>query len=195
MAINDKTIVNVLNKDKGVVAYEIPELYISRRFTAGESKQLPASELRALSWISGGKSLIKNYLVIDNQELVREILGEVEPEYYYTAEDVEKLLLYGSADQLCDALDFGYAGTASLIKDKAVEIKLNDVNKRNIILEKTGFNVTNAIMHNEESEKTVEETKTRRTAAFDAKAETVKEENSVSRRAASPYKLTLKNDN
>lgn len=195
--INEKTVVTVTNKDNGVVAYQIPEMNIYRRFNASEQKQLTAGEIRALAWISGGKSLIKNYLIIDNKELVKEILGDVEPEYFYTAKDVEELLLYGSADQLRDALDFGYEGTASLIKNKAVELKLNDIIKRDIIAEKTGFNVTNAIKNNEDSEKVITEgAKERRAAAFNsATADHTTEPEAPQRRASSPYKITLKSDN
>ena len=62
-----------------------------------------------------------------------------------------------------DALDFAPEGVVSLIKDKAVEIKLNDVYKREIIAQKTKFDVSKAIEYNEVSEK-VEEVKERRSA-------------------------------
>ena len=194
MAINnDKVIVSVTNRDNSLVGYWIPELNLKRTFNANETKKLDAEELRALAWTKGGRAVIKNHLIIDSKELIAELLGEVEPEYFYTDKDIENLLLHGSEDQLRDALDFGYDGTTETIKDKAVELKLNDVRKRDIILEKTDFNVTNAISINEESEKAVAETKVRRAAPLNSDDTPAAE--APARRAASPYKLVTKNDN
>ena len=168
MKIANDVIVNVTNRDNSMVGYWIPEMNVKRTFSAGEDKDLSAGELRALAWTKGGRAVIKNHLIIDNAELVAELLGNVEPEYFYTEADIVNLLLHGTDDQLRDALDFGYEGTTSLIKDKAVDLKLNDIRKREIILEKTKFDVTNAIRVNEESEKAVAEAKVRRAAPITA---------------------------
>ena len=156
--------VKVTNRDNSVVGYWIPELNVKRNFTKGEAKNIEADELRALAWTKGGRSVIKNHLIIDSAELVMELLGDVEPEYYYTEEEVKTLLLQGSEDQLRDALDFAPEGTIQLIKEVAVNTKLNDLRKRNIIQEATGFDITNSIRVNEESEIMPEEAKTRRAA-------------------------------
>lgn len=197
MKIANDVVVNVTNRDNSMVGYWIPEMNIKRTFNAGEDKDLTASELRALAWTKGGRAVIKNHLIIDNAELVTELLGNVEPEYFYTEEDIVNLLLYGTEDQLRDALDFGYEGTTSLIKDKAVDLKLNDIRKRDIILEKTKFDVTNAIRINEESEKAIAEAKVRRAAPINAvSTESVSE--APQRRAAAPspkFKVTVKQDN
>ena len=73
------------------------------------------------------------------------LLGKVEPEYDYTPTDIKNLLLNGSLDELLDCLDFAPEGVIEIVKDLAVELPLNDVAKREAILNKTGFNVTNAI--------------------------------------------------
>ena len=72
-------------------------------------------------------------------------MGGVEPEYHYTIKDIENLLLNGSLDSLLDCLDFAPEGVIDTVKDLAVKLPLNDMSKRKAILEKTGFNVTNAI--------------------------------------------------
>ena len=156
--------VKVTNRDSGIVGYRVPELNITRRFTKGEVKNLDAEELRALAWTKGGRNVIKNHLIIDDAKLVKELLGEVEPEYYYTEEDIIELLLNGSEDQLRDALDFAPDGAVTLIKEKAVHLELNDVKKRTIIAEATGFDVDNAIRINRESAIAPAENKTRRAA-------------------------------
>ena len=107
--------------------------------------------------------LLRDYLVLDNQEAVEELLNKVEPEYYYTEEDVKNLLINGSLDALKDCLDYAPMGTIDLVKKVAVELPLNDVAKRKAILEMTGFSVDSAIMINEETkEDNQTEIKTRR---------------------------------
>ena len=159
---NEKNMVKVTNRGTWTVGYSIPEMGIKRRFIAHESKMISAEELRKLAWIDGGRAIINNHLIIEDEALVKEIFNEVEPEYFYTEEDVIKLLTLGSEDALRDALDFAPEGVIALIKDIAVKIKLNDVRKRDIIFETTGFNVTNAIRVLEESEIVATVTKTRR---------------------------------
>jgi hypothetical protein len=57
----------------------------------------------------------------------------------------------GSLDEFLDCLDFAPEGVIDLIKTLAVELPLNDVAKREAILNKTGFNVDNAIRIRQES--------------------------------------------
>lgn len=143
----DKTeLIKVTNKGRGITGYVIPDLgNLYREFMPGETKEITMDELRKLSYIPGGKAMLKNYLLIQNEEAVAELLNEVQPEYYYTAEDVKDLLLNGSLDALKDCLDYAPAGTLDLVKKLAVELELNDVKKREAIREMLGFNVTKAI--------------------------------------------------
>ena len=164
--LEDKTMVRVTNRDNGRVGYVIPDLgNLHRVFESGESKDVSMQELRKLSWLPGGKDILENYLVLDNKDAISELLGEVEPEYHYTEDDVKVLLLTGSLDALKDCLDFAPEGTINLVKILAVELEINDILKRQAILEKTGFNVNTAIMVNHEtSEEGDSEEKTRRVA-------------------------------
>jgi hypothetical protein len=50
-----------------------------------------------------------------------------------------------------DALDFAPVGVIDLIKKFSVQLPLNDMNKRKALYEKTGFDVTKALIHDEES--------------------------------------------
>ena len=166
--LNNDTMVTLTNRGQWKVVYTVPEMHLKREFNERESKQVTAAEVRALAAKSGGKALIKNHLIISNTELVNELFYDIQPEYFYTEVEVEDLLLKGTEDQLLDALDFAPDGVKDLIKGKAVELKLNDVRKRNIIFQKLGFNVTSAIAANEESETSITETKTRRAAPIGA---------------------------
>jgi len=148
--IDNNQIIKVTNRDNGHVGYTIPDLNnLTRTFTANETKEITMNELRKLSYIPGGMVLLRDYLVLDNKEAVEELLNQVEPEYFYTEEDVKNLLLNGSLDALKDCLDYAPVGTIDLVKQMAVELPLNDVAKRKAILEMTGFNVDSAIMIND----------------------------------------------
>lgn len=185
MLANDM-IVKVTNRSNSLVGYKLPELHITRRFTKNETKHLTVQEIRALASEKGGRALIENNLIIDNQELVNEIIYNVQPEYYYTEKDVVELLLNGSNDQLLDALDFGPDGVHDMIKQKAIDLRLNDIEKRNIIYKKTGFNITKAIEANELAEVAPVETRSRRAAPIN----TSETSNVQERRTTPKYKVT-----
>ncbi|MCD8210318.1 MAG: hypothetical protein LUC37_02110 [Prevotella sp.] len=157
--------VKVINRNFGRVGYTVPEMHLHRSFAPGEEKNISEEELRQLSYLPGGQAILKDYLIVEDDDLMKELCGEQEPEYHYTEDDVRELLLHGSLDQLLDCLDFAPHGVIELVKDLAVKLKLNDVEKRDAIKEKTGFNVTKAIEINEDTEvHTQEEKPVRRSA-------------------------------
>ena len=165
--MNKDTMIKVRNRDNGTVLYKIPELNGLRRvFQPKEVKEVSFNELKKLSYLPGGMALLKDSLVIQDDEAVAALLGEVEPEYNYTPEDIKKLLQEGTLDELLDCLDFAPEGVTDLVKVIAVELPLNDVAKRDAILEKLHFNVTNAIEIKKETELPTEKTEApkRRTA-------------------------------
>lgn len=139
--------IKVTNRNCHSVGYPVPDntAGLERIFASGETKLIDFEELEKLAWAPGGMYLLKNYFVMDDEEAIELILGEVEPEYYYTAQDVKKLLVEGTVDELLDALDFGPGGVVELIRKIAVDIELPDMRKREAIQEKTGLNVTQAI--------------------------------------------------
>ena len=184
--LDKDTIIKVTNRDSGSVGYSIPELGIRRKFAQGEVKELTMNELRKLSYLPGGQVILKDCLIVHNEEALRELNPDFEPEYFYTEEDIKKLLLTGTQAEFLDCLDFAPEGVIELLKQLAVKLEINDLAKRNAIMDKTGFNVTRAIEINHES-KEVEEsevnTKQRRAAA--PKVNTAEPE-AVGRRTAAP---------
>lgn len=180
--LDKNEIVKITNRHDGRVGYSIPELgNLRRSFASGETKEVTMDELRKLSYLPGGQTLLDRYFVVGNEEAVTELVGEVEPEYYYTDEDVKNLLLTGSLDALKDCLDFAPKGVVELVKKYAVELKINDISKRKAIKDTTGFNVDMAVYINEEtSEDKVEEKKERRVTT--KKVETA----STGRRTSAP---------
>lgn len=160
------TLIKVKNRDCGTVSYTVPELNVTRLFQKGEIKEIPYNELQQLAYTIGGKVLLKECLIIENEDALNVLVGGVEPEYFYTEEDVKALLLTGSLAQLEDCLDFAPSGVIDLVKDYAVKLEVNDIAKRNAILKSTGFNVTKAIEINHASQENddVAEEKVRRAA-------------------------------
>ena len=186
--LDKKTLIKVTNRSNGRVSYGIPDSNGLRRlFHSKETKEIPMEELRKVMWSTGGAYILKNTLIIENKEAVQELFStEPEPEYYYTEDEIKQLLLTGTNDQLLDCLDFAPEGVVNVLKNLAVTMKLNDMSKREIIFEKTGFNVTNAI--NKESEKEEEPVKTERRAT---PIKTLEEEkNKTSQRRVPNYKVT-----
>lgn len=144
--INKNLEVLVSNRGHGVVGYTLAEMGgLNRQFQPGEVKRLTFEELEKLSWIPGGRYLLENELIVDNKDVIDYLLHGVEPEYYYGEKEVKYLLTEGSLDQLLDCLDFAPAGVIELVKEMAVSLPCNDVAKRQAILDKTGYNVTNAL--------------------------------------------------
>ena len=140
------TIIKICNRDDAAVFYDIPEMNgLHRVFQPNEVKEVTLGELIKLSYEPGGMDLLRNNFILNNKEAINMLLGKVEPEYDYTPTDIKNLLLNGSLDELLDCLDFAPEGVIEILKDLAVELPLNDVAKREAILNKTGFNVTNAI--------------------------------------------------
>ena len=157
--MDKNTPIKVLNRDNGAVVYSIPEMNgLTRVFQAGETKEVTYEELQKLSYIPGGSELLRDSLVIlDNSTTVEDLIGHVEPEYYYTKDDIINLMKTGSLDAFLDCLDFAPEGVKDLIKTLAVDLPLNDVSKREAILDKLGFNVDNAIRIKNESTEPQEE--------------------------------------
>lgn len=190
-------LIPVTNRHNSLVGYPVPDNTngLERDFAPGETKQISFEELQKLSWMPGGMYLLQNYFVIKDEEAIKEILGDVEPEYYYSEEDVKNLLENGTLDQLMDCLDFGTDGVIELLKSMAVELEIADMRKRNTITKKTGFDINKAIeiKHLEaedEVEETPVETKARRSAP-------VTKEATSGRRTAAPapegkYKVVSK---
>jgi len=101
--------------------------------------------LRQLSYQHGGPELIYNYLQVNSPKTLQSFNITPEPEYYMTEAQIKDLLKNGSMDAFLDCLDFAPEGVIDLIKKFAVELPLNDYEKRRALFDKFGFNVDKAI--------------------------------------------------
>ena len=137
----------IKNRSAGTVVYAIEDLNIRRRFAAGEVKDIPKEELIKLLYQPGGPALFKRYLQVSSADMKELGFGEQEPEYFYSEEDVKKIMVNGTLNEFLDFLDFAPEGALSIAKDLAVKLPLSDMNKAEGLKKATGFDVIKAIGH------------------------------------------------
>lgn len=158
----------VTNNSTNSVGYQIPEDGIDRQFSIGETKQIPLDELQKVQYVPGGDYILKNCLTINDKNALSFLNIEVEPEYFYSKEDIENILLNGTIDEFEDFINFATEGGLDTAKKLAVDLQIPDMRKREMLGDKLGFNVNTAIEINKmmDSEDTpVEEAKPTRKVA------------------------------
>ena len=138
---------NVKNRSAGIAVYKIPELGIRRSFQPGEVKQISAEELEKLTYRPGGMAMLANFLQIQSIEGLQKVGLNPEPEYHMSEKDIAKLMMTGSLDEFLDCLDFAPSGVIDLIKKLSVSLPLSDIQKRNALKAKTGFDCDAALKH------------------------------------------------
>ena len=171
---------NVKNRSSSMVVYRIPEDGVRRQFAPGESKRLSYAELEKLTYQPGGRALLTNFLQITEDEATEGLGIHTENEYYMSEEQIIELIKTGSMEAFLDCLDYAPVGVIDLLKNYAVSIPMNSIEKREALKEKTGFDVTVAIRNSEEDKP--EEAETTAPAAAP----------STGRRATTNYKVVSK---
>lgn len=151
--LQDNMMVEVINNSTGSVSYYSEYSRMHRKWDKPESKKkIALEELRELVSASGGYELLENFLLIKDMD-VREELGlPVNKEYMLDEKDI-KALLKKSVDALRETLE----NTSSSIKEKiaqtAIDTKLSDLDKVEVIQEFTGLDVLAAIKEKKDEEK------------------------------------------
>lgn len=147
--IEKDKLIKIGNRGGFRVGYQVPELNVNRQFTKREIKEVPFEELRALSFLNGGFEILKNHLIIFDEEAAAELLNEdIEPEYYYTDKEIKYLLTEASLEELEDCLDFAPTGVIDIVKKMAIDLEIYDGRKKEAIQKKTGVNIDGAIKIN-----------------------------------------------
>ena len=144
-------LVTVENRTAGKIVYQIPDRHIRRELAPRQTIRVPKEEIEALSYTAGGLDLIRNHLLVKDEQVLDELNIHREPEYYMNADNVAKLIKEGTLNEFKDALDFAPDGVKDMIKDLSVQIPLNDFSKRQALKEMTGFDVDAAIQHDREN--------------------------------------------
>lgn len=178
--IKGSTLVKVTNMTSDYVGYKL-DSGVRRRFAPHASMNLPADELRSLSYQPGGNVVLMNFLHVGNKNLAREFGVEDDMvEYDWGEEDIVAALTTSPLDTLLDALEFGPEGISQELVKKAVELEIPDMKRREAIREFTGKNVT-AMINNKHAYDAVEEepkkeSKGRRSATSQKKEEVAAEQ-------------------
>lgn len=146
----------VKNRSSSMVVYRIPEEGIRREFQPGETKKISFSELEKVTYQTGGRALLANFLQITDETVTDDLNIHTENEYYMSEEQIQDLIVNGSIDAFLDCLDYAPVGVIDLIKQYAVSLPMNDISKRAALKEKTGFDVT-VVLENLRQEKAVDE--------------------------------------
>lgn len=151
MDLNTK--IAVVKRAKGSVGYKIDTLRVSRswKHDAKDPIYIPVAELIELTTIPGGRKLLEEYLIIQDEEARLEVLGiETSPEYLYTEKEVNYLLHKASNEQLLDCLDYAPIGVLDLIKMLAIQAKPDTTVKIDAINAKFNINLEELIKLNAE---------------------------------------------
>lgn len=138
-------ILKVKNRSASLAVYSIPEINVRREFAPGETKNITYGELEKLSYQPGGRAIMQNFLQIIDPEATGDLGINREPEYDLSEQQIIDLMTKGSLDVFLDCLDFAPVGVIDLIKKFSVSLPLNDIDKRDALKKKTGFDVTVAL--------------------------------------------------
>lgn len=114
--------VRVSNLSRKRVVYSVPELNLYRDFRPADgntidTKALSFHELYLLANSPGGEKLIWDNLQIKDNDVRKALNLPEDPEFDYSIEDIKKLVVEGTEEEILDALDFGPFFVASQIKN------------------------------------------------------------------------------
>lgn len=173
-------ILKVKNRSASLAVYSIPEINIRREFAPGETKNITYGELEKLSYQPGGRTIMQNFLQIIDPEATGDLGINREPEYDLSEQQIVDLMIKGSLDAFLDCLDFAPVGVIDLIKKFSVSLPLNDIDKRDALKKKTGFDVTVALANMQKEKEDMD------TPAVENKERRVKTESAPEGRRTTP---------
>ena len=96
-------------------------------FVPGESKDLSEQELNALWQIDGGASLLRNELMVQDEEWVNKMMPYAPIEYFWLVSDVDKCILEDSLELFKETLEYAPTGVIDLIKARAWQLPMTDL--------------------------------------------------------------------
>ena len=120
--------------------------------------EVTVGDVRECSYDQGCRNIFRDYVQICNTELAREFgIEEDVVEYNWGDKEIAEALTTADINVLLDALDFAPDGIKEAILDKAVELEIPDMRRREAISQALGVNVTNKIENARTSRDTVEQ--------------------------------------
>jgi len=193
--MEENKVIKVTNRSNAIVMYTVPELGVRREFSPNETKNIPLTELQALSYRPGGTQILQNHLFLADEEVIKEMPIKVEPEYYLDDAGVIKLLnATDNMDEFLDALDFAPEGVLDLIKKYAIELPVNDSRKRAAIKNKLGFDVDLALLHIQQAKEAEKAEGIEETDEPTRRVKPAEQTKTEGRRTAPKYKVVAKEE-
>lgn len=159
-SVKDTDKVRLRNLTKNTAVYTTPATGVRREIPPLGYIEVKAEEVRECSYDQGCSNLLRDYVQVCNRELAQELgIDENMVEYNWTDKDVEHAVTDADMDVLLDALDFAPAGIKQAIIDKAVDLEIPDIRRREAITKATGVNI-NRVIENKQLVGEGKETKT-----------------------------------
>ena len=183
-------VIKIKNRSASQVIYSIPEIGIRREFAPGEIKNISHDELEKLTWQPGGREILTSFLQVMGSKEIEELGIHAEPEYHMNETQIIELLKSGSFDAFLDCLDFAPVGVIDLIKKYSISLPLNDIDKREALKKKTGFDVTVALANLQKAKEEEDATSTQ----SDAKVRRVQPEATTTTRRTVPKYNVVKTE-
>ena len=145
-AVKDTDKVRLRNLTKNPAVYITPATGIRREIPALGYIEVTAGEVRECSYDVGCSNLLRNYVQVCNRELARELgVSDDMIEYNWGDKEVTAAVTTADMDVLLDALDFAPAGIKQAIVDKAVELAIPDMDRREAIEKAMNININRII--------------------------------------------------
>lgn len=157
-AVKDEDKVRITNLTGYTAVYITPSTGIRRELPPHGSMTVTAGELRELSYDNGGANMLHDYIRVCNPSLAAEFgVSQDTVEYNWTEKDIIAALTTEPIEVLLDACDFAPEGVIDNLVQKAVELEIPDVRRREALTERTGRNITHMIENKHQIEADVEE--------------------------------------
>lgn len=178
---NDKVVLRNLTKHP--VIYVTPATNVRREIPALGRITVPAGEVRECSYSNGCTNILREYVQVCNPELARELgVPDDMPEYLWGDKEVTEAVTTSPIDVLLDACDFGPAGIKEALADKAIELEIADIRRREAISKATGIDISKVIENKhlaeqvEEKEEKPKATRRRSSNSTSTRSRRVKQE-------------------
>ncbi len=141
--MDGNTKVPVKSRTEGSVAYKLDSMRVSRSWPkTGSVLQISLDELKELMVQPGGEYILRNLVIIENEEARLDILGgDVQPEYNYTEKEIQYLLYEAEDNALLDCLDYAPIGVLELIKQYSLEKLPNTTAKTKAVNQRLGIDL------------------------------------------------------
>lgn len=156
--VKDEDKVRITNLTGYTAVYVTPSTGVRRELPPHGSMTVTAGELRELSYDNGGANMLHDYIRVCNPTLAAEFgVSQDTVEYNWTEKDVIAALTTEPIEVLLDACDFAPEGIIDNLVQKAVELEIPDVRRREALANRTGRNITHMIENKHQIETDVEE--------------------------------------